>query len=193
MKALIILSNPQSEASFCGAIASTAADVLKAAGAEVVVHDLYAENFDPNLTTEELKKSLDELDGSIRKSIDELFAADVLVFVHPNWWGMPPANLVGWISRVVRQGVCYRFTEKGPEGFLGGKKTFVFTTANTPADIEEKFNHDPIRNLWTNIIANTVNLDDVTYVNFTSIILSDDKQRKAWLEEVKTIVSNGVK
>ncbi len=189
MKALIILSNPQSTASFCGAIASTAAEVLKINSYDIVFHDLYAENFDPNLTTDELKKNKDELDGSIRDMVDELLTADVLVFVHPNWWGMPPANLVGWISRVIRQGVCYRFTEKGPEGFLGGKKTFVFTTANTPADIEEKFNHDPIRNLWTNIIANTVNLDNVTYVNFTPIILSDDAQRKAWLEEVKSTIS----
>lgn len=189
MKTLIILSNPQSGASFCGAIASAALEVVQKTTNDVIVRDLYAEHFNPNLETEELKTSNDQLAGQIREMIQELLDAELLIIVHPNWWGMPPANLVGWLDRVVRQGFCYRFTEKGPEGALGGKKTIVFTTANTPEEIEEKYNHNPLKNLWTNIVPNTVNLDDVTYVNFTPVILSTPDQRAAWLEEVKKIVS----
>jgi NAD(P)H dehydrogenase (quinone) len=43
---------------------------------------------------------------------DELQAADGIVVVHPNWWGQPPAVLKGWIDRVIRPGIAYRFVEK---------------------------------------------------------------------------------
>ncbi|MGW2271619.1 NAD(P)H-dependent oxidoreductase, partial [Streptomyces yangpuensis] len=28
------------------------------------------------------------------------------MFVHPNWWGMPPAVLTGWVQRVLVPGVA---------------------------------------------------------------------------------------
>jgi NAD(P)H dehydrogenase (quinone) len=33
------------------------------------------------------------------------------IIVHPNWWGQPPAILKGWVDRVLRPGVAYRFLE----------------------------------------------------------------------------------
>ena len=33
-------------------------------------------------------------------------AAEGFVIVHPNWWGMPPAVLVGWVDRVMRPGLA---------------------------------------------------------------------------------------
>ncbi len=49
------------------------------------------------------------------KYADELMASDLLIFVHPNWWGQPPAILKGWIDRVFRPGLTYRF-EEGDSG-----------------------------------------------------------------------------
>ncbi len=190
MKALIILSNPQSGASFCGAIASEALEVLQKTTNDVIVRDLYAQDFDPILTQSELATPNDQLSGEIREQIRELIEAEVLIVVHPNWWGMPPANLVGWIDRVIRQGFCYQFTERGVVTKLDGKKVIVFTTSNTPAEIEETLNHDPLKNLWTNIVANTVGFRNLKYVNFSSVIMSDAAQRESWLGQVKKIVTD---
>ena len=42
---------------------------------------------------------------------EELARADGIIIVHPNWWGAPPAVLKGWVDRVFRPEVAYRFLE----------------------------------------------------------------------------------
>ena len=185
MKVLILLANQHSEGSFCGAIASAALKTLQKTTNDVIVRDLYAEHFDPILTQRELATPNGELSGYIREQIQELLDCDLLIVVHPNWWGMPPAILTGWIDRVVRQGFCYAFNESGAVQMLKGKKLQVFVTANTPEDIEQKFNHDPLRNLWTNVIPNTVGFNPVEYTCYSSVILSDLRQREDWLADVE--------
>lgn len=183
MKALILLANPQSEASFCGAIALTVLKEVQKTTNDVIVRDLYAEKFDPILTHSELTTPNDELSGYIREQIQELLDCDLLVVVHPNWWGMPPAILTGYIDRVMRQGFCYAFCEEGAIQKLKGKKLMVFVTANTPEEVEIQFNHDPLRNLWTNVIPSTVGFAPVEYTCYSSVIMSDEAQREAWLTD----------
>jgi FMN-dependent NADH-azoreductase len=36
-----------------------------------------------------------------------------------------PAPLKNWIDAISRAGVTFRYTEKGPEGLLKGKKVYV--------------------------------------------------------------------
>ncbi|HUW38798.1 MAG TPA: NAD(P)H-dependent oxidoreductase [Rhodocyclaceae bacterium] len=57
--------------------------------------------------------------------IAEVQAADVLVLGVPMYNFGVPAQLKHWIDAVVRNGVTFRYTEKGPEGLLQGKKVFV--------------------------------------------------------------------
>ena len=59
MKILVIIGH-QKKGSFCHAIADTAVEELKAAGHEVVYHDLYEERFDPILPHEEIPKGLEK-------------------------------------------------------------------------------------------------------------------------------------
>jgi len=52
-----------------------------------------------------------------------------------------PAPLKNWIDAISRAGVTFRYTEKGPEGLLKGKKVYVALTRggnyrNTPADTQ---------------------------------------------------------
>ena len=57
--------------------------------------------------------------------IAEVQAADVLVLGVPMYNFGVPAQLKHWIDAVVRNGVTFRYTEKGPEGLLKGKKVYV--------------------------------------------------------------------
>ncbi len=101
---VFVLIGHQKLGSFCHAIAAAAIEELKAAGHEVVYHDLYAEQFDPILPDEEIPKDA-PLDPVIARHCREVTAADGYIIVHPNWWAMPPAILKGWLDRVLRQGV----------------------------------------------------------------------------------------
>jgi putative NADPH-quinone reductase len=182
MKILAILAH-QHPGSFCHAIAETAIAELAAAGHTVVYHDLYAERFDAILPHEEIPKG-SPLDPIVARHCDELAAADGYLIVHPNWWAMPPAILKGWIDRVIRQGVAYEFGPGGVVELLPGRKAVVFTTSNTPRDVELSLFGDPLENLWRNCVFGFVGVRDFYRRNFEPVILSTPEDRRGWLEAV---------
>ncbi len=183
---IYVVIGHQRKGSFCHAIAAAAVDELKAAGHEVVYHDLYDENFNPILRHEEIDG--DVTDPLVKRHIDEVLGADGYVVVHPNWWGQPPAMLRGWQDRVLRQGAVYKFTEQGVVGLLGGKRAVVLTTSNTPRDVELASFGDPLENHWKTCVFGFCGVEDFYRRNFESIILSTPEQRKAWLAEVREII-----
>jgi NAD(P)H dehydrogenase (quinone) len=187
MKILVVLGH-QRQGSFCHAIAETAIDALKRAGHEVIYHDLYAEGFDPVLPDAEVPKTA-KVDPVVQRHCDEVQAVDGYIVVHPNWWGMPPAMLKGWVDRVFRQGVTYAFGPNGVDEMLRGKRAVVFTTSNTPRDVELKVYGDPLENLWKTVIFGLCGVRDFTRRNFESIVMSTPEQRSQWLAEVRTIVA----
>ena len=187
MKVLVIIGH-QRKGSFCHAIAETAVEELKAAGHDVIYHDLYEGDFDPILPHDQIPNEA-QRSPIVQKHCDELTAADGYVIVHPNWWAMPPAILKGWIDRVFCQGVAYEFGEAGAViGHLEGKRAVVFTTSNTPRDVEMKRFGDPLENLWKACIFNFCGVEDFYRRNFESIILSTLQQRKGWLDEVRETI-----
>ena len=187
MKILVILGH-QRPGSFCHAITQTAVDALEAAGHEVVLHDLYAEGFDPILPDEEIPKGSTK-HSTVQQHCDELMAAAGIVVVHPNWWAMPPAILKGWLDRVICQGVAYDFGEGGQiVGYLSGKTVVVFTTSNTPRDMELELYGDPLQNLWETCIFGFCGVEDFYRRNYESIVMSTPEERAEWLEHVTATV-----
>ena len=70
----------------------------------------------------------------IRVHCQELAVAEGIIVIHPNWWGMPPAILKGWVDRVIRTGVAYEFLEGDsgegvPRGRLLARRAIVFQLA----------------------------------------------------------------
>ena len=76
--------------------------------------------------------------------IDELRRADVIVIGLPMYNFGVPSTLKAYFDHIARAGVTFRYTEKGPQGLLTGKKVYVFATrggsyAGTPGDNETAF------------------------------------------------------
>ena len=57
--------------------------------------------------------------------IDELAAADLVVFAVPMHNFGPPSTLKAWIDHVVRAGRTFAYSDKGPEGLLKGKRALL--------------------------------------------------------------------
>lgn len=57
--------------------------------------------------------------------IAEVRAADVIVLGVPMYNFGVPVQLKSWIDAIAKAGVTFRYTEKGPEGLLKGKKAIV--------------------------------------------------------------------
>jgi len=184
----VILAHPR-HGSFNHAIAATVVQTLETQGHDICFHDLYQENFDPLLLSPELEREA-FLQPDLEQHCREIAQAKGIVIVHPNWWGQPPAILKGWVDRVLRPGVAYRFAEGDsgegvPQGLLKAKAALVFNTSNTPPEREEKVFGDPLETLWKNCIFGLCGVPLVQRKNFAVMVTSTADQRQAWLEEVK--------
>lgn len=190
--ASVILAHPYKE-SFNHAIFTVAVQTLGDLGVRVYAHDLYEESFNPVLTTEELGKK-PTTDPLVRKYVQELIESDLLVFIHPNWWGQPPAILKGYIDRVIRPPHAYDFDPNDssalPWGQLTEKRALVFNTSNTDAARETGYFHDPLESLWGRCVFGFCGLENYSRRMFRIISESDDAQRKKWLAETAELLSS---
>lgn len=192
MKITIIVANPNTT-SFNHAIAQTAREIALTNGHEVYFHDLYAEHFDPIAISQELPKG-GVVDEEIQRYCRELIESEGIIIVHPNWWGMPPAILKGWIDRVIRPGVAYEFQEQDsgegvPVGLLKLKAALVFNTSNTFPDRETRVFGDPLERIWKDCVFGLCGVNNVHRTTYSVVVVSSLEQRKQWLEDVKTQVS----
>jgi len=192
MNISLILAHPR-PGSFNHAITEAAAATLRESGHTVIVHDLYDEMFDPLLPHEEIPR-----DASIPQAISahcaEIATADGIIIIHPDWWGMPPAILKGWIDRVLRPGVAYQFSETDsgegiPVGLLKAKAAIIFNTSNTPAVREQEVFGDPLERIWKDCIVSFCGIPFCRRRMFGVIVTSSEEERKAWLADVREIVN----
>jgi putative NADPH-quinone reductase len=196
MNILIVVANPEM-GSFCNAIAETAAETARKLGYNVILHDLYREKFPPILdnVNEGINSNIPFI---IKKHCMEIGEADGIIIVHPNWWGMPPAVMKGWIDRVIKLGVAYKFkdNDKGdgvPVGLLKASKAIVFNTSNTKPDREKKVFKDPLDTIWKNCVFGICGIKKVTRVNYGVIVTSSATQRKTWLKNVADTIKKEFK
>ena len=193
MKMLVIVAHPDPE-SFNHAIAKAVCDSMGNIGHRIMFHDLYAEGFDPILTKIEIPEN-SALPDIISRHCKELQSADGIVIVHPNWWGQPPALLKGWIDRVIRPGIAYRFVEGDhgegvPVGLLQARAAIVFNTSNTPDEREKAVFGDPLEATWKRCIFDLCGVHTFYRRTFSVVITSTPAQRQQWLNEAQEIVEN---
>ena len=187
-KVLVIVGHPDVASSFNGAIARAVCAALTAQGYAPELRDLYAEGFNPVMTLGEATGSVENAPLEMRAEMAQVKESAGLVFVHPNWWGGPPAILRGWIDRVLRNGFAYGFTEAGPWSALGDTIVQVFSPSNTPRDVELNVYGDPLENFWKTIVFSLVGAKSFERRNFEQIILSDAAMRAEWLREVDATI-----
>jgi FMN-dependent NADH-azoreductase len=107
--------------------------------------------------------------------IAQIQAADVVVLGVPMYNFGVPAALKNWIDAISRAGVTFRYTEKGPEGLLKGKKVYVALTRggnyrNTPADTQAPY----LRTVLT-----FLGLVDTHFVYAEGLAMGSDAEQKA--------------
>lgn len=135
-KILQIISSPRGEASYSVKLTKAIVDQLLATYPDSTVKtvDLVQKNFphleEAHLTsfftpaenhTEKDKAAIRHSDTAIR----DIMEADILVIGAPMWNFSIPSSLKAWIDHIVRRGVTFSYSEKGPEGLIKGKKVYV--------------------------------------------------------------------
>jgi putative NADPH-quinone reductase len=188
----IVLGHPK-PGSFNHALAEAAAAEARAQGHQVRFHDLQAEGFDPVLPAGEEPAGA-SVPPEIELHCREIAEADGIVVVHPNWWGKPPAVMAGWVDRVLRPEVAYRFEEGDagegvPVGLLRARGAIVLNTANTLPEREARVFGDPLERIWRDCIFGMCGVRHVERRTFTVVVTSTAAERRAWLEETRALVA----
>lgn len=191
MKILIILGHPDKQ-SFNHAIANECKQRLIENGHSVIFHDLHEENFDPIITSTEIPKN-GKINNLVKKYCDDLTQSDGIIIVHPNWWGQPPAILKGWIDRIIRPGIAYKFDDGDngegiPIGLLKAKTGIVFNTSNTSAKRENDIFKDPLETIWKNCIFDFCGIKQFERKIYRIVVTSDLKQRLQWMKETREVI-----
>ncbi|MEW2631397.1 NAD(P)H-dependent oxidoreductase [Streptomyces sp. NPDC048389] len=189
MRIGVYVAHPR-HGSFNHALFDAVVDELRQRGCEVFAHDLCAEGFSPVLTAEEtetVQAAERSDDAQLALHRGEVATLDGLVFVHPNWWGMPPAVLAGWVQRVFAPGVAYKLgTADGePVGLLRAGRALVLNTSDTPAEREHGEFGDPLQRIWAACVLPYVGIADVRRVVFRTVGDSTAEQRADWLRRAR--------
>lgn len=134
---LAITSSSMGEQSVSTKLVHKAVDALKAkhVGGHVHIRDL-ATNTPPHLNADGIVGIRGEPSNEAQKAaralsdtlIAELMKADIIVIGAPMYNFGIPTQLKSWFDYVLRAGVTFRYTEKGPEGLTNGKKAIVIET-----------------------------------------------------------------
>ncbi|MEU8914188.1 NAD(P)H-dependent oxidoreductase [Streptomyces nigrescens] len=189
MRIGVYLAHPR-PGSFNHAVFDAVVEELSGRGSQVVAHDLYAEGFAPLLSAEEtetVSAAPSTQDAQVMLHRTEVATLDALVFVHPNWWGMPPAVLTGWVQRVLAPGVAYKLgtAEGEPIGLVKAGRALVLNTSDTPAEREESEFGDPLQSIWASCVLPYVGVTDVRRVVFRTVTDSADETRADWLRQAR--------
>lgn len=114
MRVLVVHAHPL-PASLVSAAHVRAVEALRAGGHVVDDLDLYAEDFDPVLSAEQMRSYVDiNLNArEVETYVERLRAAEALVLVFPVWFDGLPAILQGYFQRVFLPGVSTIIDEHG--------------------------------------------------------------------------------
>jgi len=129
--------NPKS---FNRAIVQAIVEEYRKAGKDVLLRDLYALNFNPVLSADDLAAVREgSMPADVKTEQDLIRAADILIVVYPLWWSGMPAMLKGYIDRIFSYGFAYEITETGGVGLLTGKKVYLITTMGASREDYEQY------------------------------------------------------
>jgi NAD(P)H dehydrogenase (quinone) len=159
MRCLIVIAHPLSN-SLCQTLAKSAIQALRAAGHEVMVENLYDEQFSAPLSAQERGNYYRTAypTDSIAEQVKRLQSAEALILCFPTWWFGFPAILKGWFDRVWVPGVAYDHAND-----LGAiqprlhqlKRLLAITSLGSPWWVDKLLMRQPVKRVLKTAILGT--------------------------------------
>jgi FMN-dependent NADH-azoreductase len=157
--------------------------VRDVAAAEPVPH-LNAERFGAFITKPEERSTAQRAVVAYSDIlINELKQANVIVLGLPMYNFGVPSQLKAYFDHIARVGATFKYTEKGPEGLLTGKKVYVFAArggayAGTPLDTQTSYVRDFLR---------FIGITDVEFVYAEGLAISPERREACLAQAVAEI------
>lgn len=192
MRAVLVHCHPV-EGSFSSALRDAARRGLQAAGHDVTVLDLSAESFRCVMTRSEWEAYMaggDGTPGDIVRHVDAIRTAEMLVFTYPTWWSGLPAQLKGWLERVMLPGVAFTMENDRIRPSLGHvRHIIVISTYGSPWLYVKAVNDNGRRTLTRALRAATGWRARCRHLGLYSMDTSTDDQRRRFIARVERAVA----
>lgn len=191
MNILIIYAHP-STTSLNYAIKNTIHDTLHLAGHNVVIRDLYALNFNPVLTSDELNMTF--IGNQAHDVIIEhefIVKADKIIFIFPLWWGGMPAIMRGYLDRVLSYDFAYRSENGISVGLLKTKSVILINTIGSKENnYQQNGMTTALETIASHGIFNFCGAEVEKYFHFYDIHHTTLEERQAMLEQLNKYFSS---
>ena len=164
-----------------------------------VTHDFGGSQGLPHWTGEQVQASFTPIEARSKdqarclevsdRLCRELEEADLILIASPMWNFTIPSSLKAWIDHVVRAGVTFKYTEKGPVGLLSaGKRLFVVQASGgfyqSPSPMES---HDHV-GVYLRQIFGFLGVQDCQVIRAEGTALSRPEAVGAGLQAVEAMV-----
>lgn len=128
MKHLIIYAHPNQD-SLNHSLKESVITTLKKDNHEFVIRDLYQLDFNPVLSSEDIKgQRQGHVAIDVCQEQEYISWAESITFIYPIWWTGMPAIMKGYIDRVMSYGFAYRYNQGVQQGLLEGKQAVIINT-----------------------------------------------------------------
>jgi NAD(P)H dehydrogenase (quinone) len=194
MRIVIVFNHPY-EGSYCNALLNAVQGGLQKSGHEVDVMHLDKDEFNPRMTSGDLKAFVahQAVDPQVLNYHERLKLADQLIFIFPIWWDIMPAATKGFIDRVLSPGFAY---DHHPRGFglrpllPKVKRITMITTMNKPKIMYSLIIGNLIRKVMLRSIFKTMGYKNLHWISFTSVKSVTQEKRIKWLKNLEEKFSN---
>jgi FMN-dependent NADH-azoreductase len=118
--------------------------------------------------------------------VREVRAADVLVIGVPIYNFGVPATLKAWIDMIARARVTFRYTERGPEGLLTGKKAYLLvasggTSVGSAIDFATP---------WLKHVMAFVGITDVEVIAAERLMIQGEAGRQQAVDRIASVLEH---
>lgn len=166
---------------------------LHSAGHEVTVLDLAAEGFRPVMSRTEWEDYMaggEVVPPDIAHHVEAVRRAEFLVFTYPTWWSGLPAQLKGWLDRVMLPGVAFTLENGRARPALGHvRRIIVVSTYGSPWTYVKAINDNGRRTLLRALRASTGWRARCRHLGLYAMDTATDEDRRRFLAEVEKAVA----
>ncbi len=191
MNTVLVYAHPN-PLSFNAALAKVVQEEISKLGGPIKVKDLYSMNFNPVLSEKDFEGyHIGQVSEDVKQEQADIAWADLVILLAPVWWHSVPAILKGYIDRVFSIGFAYKYTSKGPEGLLKGKKGLLITTSGADQKAAEKTGMlTTLNNSLAGAVFGFSGFQEYKQHNFFAVPTVSDEARKQMLTELRELINS---
>ncbi len=184
MRCLLILAHPR-RSSLCGALFEACAEGARQAGVECRELILSEMHFDPDVHA--VSPEQQPLEADLVRAQSDIHWAEHLIFVYPTWWGTFPAQLKGFLDRVLTPGFAFNHvTHDQWDKLLCGRTADLITTMDTPPLIYRFIYRAPGQQALTRATLGYCGIRIARIQAFGPVIAATAGQRQQWLNRARS-------